>query len=122
MPRKFINSADVEVSTRGALAASVAAPVAAQGEKTVGAATVALVATSTPCSRVWIGAPTTAHTKAGPNAAVVLVGSAPGGNASGGVPLDPTNTAGFFYPVSDAAKVYLTGTAAGDAVEYQIFE
>jgi hypothetical protein len=98
----------------------LAGSIIAQGEKAVGAATVQLVATSTPCQRVWIGAPSSRHTKGSANGAPVLVGSSASSNASGGQYLGTDDYAGFWVPVSDASLIYLTGFSAGDVVEYQI--
>jgi hypothetical protein len=111
---------NIGVSSFGAMSVSFAGSIVGQGEKTVGSGTVQLTATSTPCSRVWIGAPTARHTKAGTNTTPVLVGGSSTSNASGGIPLATDNAAGFWLPVSDASAVYLTGFTAGDAVEYLI--
>lgn len=102
---------------------TLGANVSTQGELAVGNATVQLTATKTPCSRIWFGAPTAGHTKAGANTARVLVGTGSTGalNKSGGIPLEVDNLVGFFYPIDDASKVFLTGTQAGDVVEFQIF-
>lgn len=120
MSRRWLPSADVEISARGALATSLAGAILAQGELPVGNGTVPLVAVSMPCSRVWIGTPTLSHAKAALNDSRILVGSSRDGNNAGGIPLEPDNHEGFWYPVEDASKVYLSGFADGDAVEYQI--
>lgn len=70
------------------------------------------------CSRIWFGAPTASHTS-GVNTAVMLIGSSTS-NLSGGVPLAVDNYVGFDRPYTDAAKVYLTGLAADDSVEFQL--
>ncbi len=91
-----------------------------QGELSVGAATVQLTATATPCSKVWVGAPTAVHTVGELNTSIILVGGASGGNASGGVTLATDDHRGFYMLVSDASVLYFTGQTSGDVVEYQI--
>lgn len=93
--------------------------IVAQGERTVGAATVQLSATSYPCHAVWVGAPTAVHTKGSANTGNILIGKESGGNASGGQTLTNDNYLGFLIPVSDASLLYLTGFNANDAVEWQ---
>ena len=92
-----------------------------QDSVTVGAATVQLTTTATtaPCVGVWVMAPTASHTVAETNPSIVLVGNASGGNGAGGAALATDNHVGFFYPTTDPTTVYLTGTTAGDTVEYQ---
>lgn len=104
------------MAAKGINRVSLAGRIIAQGEKAVGAATVQLIANSTACSRVWLGAPTAKHQKGAVNTTIVLVG----GSAAGGIPLDPTNAAGFWFPVTDASMLYFTGFTAGDVVEYLI--
>lgn len=93
-----------------------------QGEKVVGDNTVQLTATSQKCSRVWIGAPTTNHTAGEVNTSNILIGNNAEGNASGGVTLENDNYQGIWLAVNDPSKIYLTGFAAGDAVEYQLWQ
>lgn len=92
-----------------------------QGEKSVGAATVQLAATATPCTSVWLGAPTAQHTVGELNTSPILVGKESGGNESGGIPIEADNHKGVLILIDDASKLYLTGFTAGDVVEYQIF-
>lgn len=94
----------------------------AQGEKTVGNGHVRLVASSTPCSKVWIGAPTGNHTKATTNNNDILIGTDPTSNASGGIQLANDNGKGIVVDCEDAMDVTLTGFSEGDAVEYQIWK
>lgn len=95
-----------------------------QGALTLsGTAAEALVAESTPCNGVWIGAPTAAHTQ-GANSGTVMVGfaaGAAGANLEGGRPLATDNYDGFLLLIDDASKVYIEG-ASGDGVEYQIYK
>lgn len=93
-----------------------------QGEKTVGATTVQLVSSETPCMGVWIGAPTTNHTKTAANTGNILVGFNSGGNESGGRTLANDDYTGMLILASDASKIYLTGFNANDVVEYQIYK
>lgn len=86
------------------------------GEKAVGAATVQLTATSTLCTRVWVGAPTANHS-GGVNTGNILVGGADGQVMT----IETTNYLGFFIPVSDASLIWFKGFNAGDVVPYAIF-
>lgn len=94
--------------------------IVAQGELVVGSGTVRLVAATTACKRVWIGAPTANHTVGAANDGNILIGGNASSNASGGIPLAPTDTAGVWIWVPDAGDIYLTGFNAGDVVEYMI--
>lgn len=96
--------------------------IVAQGELAVGAATVQLLAASTPCSCIWLGAPTADHTVGAANTSNVLVGKESGGNKSGGIPVETDNALGFYYPVANANMLFLTGFTAGDRIEYQVYE
>lgn len=98
---------------------AVSGQIVAQGERAVGNATVPLSATSVPCHCVWVGAPSTSHTKGGPNTGSILIGKESGGNASGGQVLENDNFLGFVIPICDASLLYLTGFNANDVVEWQ---
>lgn len=92
-----------------------------QDEKEVGAATVQLTTTTTACEYVWVGAPTASHTVGATNDGILLIGNASGGNADGGQVLTTDDHKGFIIPTQDASQLYVTGTAAGDVIEYQIW-
>lgn len=95
-----------------------------QGELAVGNGTVRISTTDNPCSRIWVGAPSTRHTKGSANTTPILIGKtsgASGGNASGGMFLDITDNKGFFVPVDNVTALYFTGFTAGDVVEYVVF-
>lgn len=93
------------------------------GERTVGSGTVALISDgkSRPCSRVWVGAPSTKHTKAAANTTPLLIGNSSTSNASGGMFLDTADSKGFFIPIEDASLLYVTGFTADDRIEFQIY-
>jgi len=91
------------------------------GEIVVGNATVRLTATRLPCTRVWIGAPTTNHAVGEANTGNILVGDNANGNVEGGMTLTNANVAGFYLDIDDASKVYFTGFNAGDVVEVRVF-
>ena len=99
----------------------------AQGELLVcdgvSSATVQLSSTSIPCSYVLLSAPTANSTVAALNTADLKVGgqSVTANNISGGMTLAIADSKGFIFPINDANKVYITGFADGDVVEYMIF-
>ena len=105
--------------------------IVAQGQKTVGdtsggggaGAPVALVSVPTPCSKVWIGAPTASHTKGGTNTGNILIGNAATHTLmkSGAMCLKNSDYAGITLLVTDASTIKLAGFNADDAVEYMIF-
>lgn len=90
------------------------------GERLVGSGTVQLTATKTPCTRVWIGAPTSNHRVGAQNTGNILVGGNATSNIEGGIALVNTNYTGFYIDIDDASKVYLTGFNAGDVVEFLV--
>lgn len=96
--------------------------VSSQGELAVGAATVQLTATSDRIRGIWVGAPTASHTVGATNDAIILMGTASGGNASGGIAIATDDHKGFIFPIADPSDIYFTGTAAGDVVEYMILK
>lgn len=111
----------VEANPRRLNGVASSAALHEQGERTVGAATVQLVSQSLACAFIWVGAPTANHTVGAANDGNILIGGASGGNASGGMVLEATDTKGFIILCNDPSKVYLTGFNAGDVVEYQIW-
>jgi hypothetical protein len=126
--RKWIQSADVEVSEDGRLAVDIGdggggggsgTPTSiACGTKTVAAAATpeALVAESTPCKRVWLGARYNAATGAALNTAPVRIG----GSAGQAIPIMPGNFEGVTIDIDDAAKLYVDVAQDGEGVHYAI--
>ena len=103
--------------------------ITAQGEKTVAAAATpeALVSTSTPCKKVWIGAPYfhatgASHTVGEQNTGTALIGIGPTNNQSGGRTLTKANYTGFEIEINDAQDIIVEVGSNGDAVEYQIYD
>jgi len=118
--KRWINSADVEVSTAGAVLTEAAGFTGLTGgTKTVAAAATPekLVAAATPCRMVWVGAPIDAATGLGTNTKPAFIGDA----ASQTMPLTPSNFEGYFLPIDDANKVYVKVGADGEKVNYRIF-
>ena len=87
------------------------------GTKTVSASATPekLVALSTPCNGVWIGARHTAGVAS--NTREVLIGD----SATQNMPIMPTNFEGYFIPINDAAEVYVKVAVNGEGVVYRIF-
>lgn len=118
MPRKWIQSADVEVTAAGALLTDLAGCTAlAGGTKTVAAAATPepLVAEPTPCRRVWLGAPMDADGNP-VNTKPVLVG--PVGQEV--LPILPANFEGVVLGVADAETLSVKVGADGEGVRYLI--
>jgi hypothetical protein len=91
----------------------------AGGTKTVSAAATPekLVADSTPCRGVWIGAPINADTGVGTNTKPVFIGDAAGQN----VPLLSGDYRGVTIAIDDASKVFIKVGVNGEGVVYRIF-
>ena len=119
MAKRWINSADVEVSPAGALLTDMAGcTTLAGGTKTVPSAGTPqpLVAVSTPCRFVWVGARVDAY--GNPlNSYPCFVGDSAGQN----IPVMPSNYEGLVIRISDASKLYVRVTANNQGVVYRIF-
>jgi hypothetical protein len=119
MARKWINSADVEVSVAGALLTDMSGCTSlAGGTKTVPSATTPqpLVAVSVPCRFVWVGA--RVDGSGNPlNSAPCFIGD----SANQNIPVMPSNYEGFVIRVDDASKVYVKVGVGGQGVAYRIF-
>ncbi len=89
------------------------------GEKTVALAATPeqLVATSTPCKFVWIGAPVTQATGAAVNTKLALIGD----SNSQTIPLVQSNFEGFTIVISDASGIHINIGVNGESVRYAIF-
>jgi hypothetical protein len=88
------------------------------GSKSVAAAATpeALVASSTPCRFVWIGAPCDSDGVAS-NTKPVFIGDSSGQN----IPIATHNFEGVMIQIDDAQKVYAKVGVDGESVEYRIF-
>ena len=75
-----------------------------------------LVASSTPCRAVWIGAPLTQSTGAATNTSFVMIGDATTQN----IPLAPPNFEGYEIAIDDAVKIKIKVATNGDKVEFRI--
>jgi hypothetical protein len=126
MTRRWLQSADVEINeATGALAvegdvnATTVLPTSLSGgEKTVATAGAAepLVATSTPCQFVWIGA------RVGDDGVASNSGACFIGNATKQhIPITKANFEGVIIHIDDAAKLYVRAVNSGDGVVYHIF-
>jgi len=119
MAKRWIQSADVEVTAGGALLTDMAGcTTLVGGTKTVPSAATPqpLVATSTPCRFVWVGARVDAY--GNPlNSYPCFVGDSAGQN----IPVMPSNYEGLVVRVDDASKVYVKVGANGQGVAYRIF-
>jgi len=119
MTKRWINSMDVEVGENGAPLFDVAGCASfAGGTKTVASTSTPepLVATSTPCRFVWIGA----RVDSGGNP----VNTKPcfvGDSASQNIPILPSNFEGVVIRIDDASKVYVKVGVNGQGVAYRIF-
>ncbi len=112
-----INSATEETLTL--LYNSDAPPdISSTNEKTVTLAEIAepLVAVSTPCKAIWIGAPVTQTTGLAENTKLVLIGD----SSNQIIPLVQDNFQGFIIQISDAATVYIKVGVDGESVRYLI--
>lgn len=127
MTRKWLGSADVEVTDDGAIVVQILGgdgggttpPSAlAGGTKTVAAAATPekLVASATACKFVWIGARVDGNGTA-QNTKPVFIGDADGQN----IPITPANFEGFVIQIDDASKLYVKVGVNGEGVAYRIF-
>jgi hypothetical protein len=133
MARKWINSATVEIGDDGSLLVSLgnlggSIPLAtvsrasgfAGGTRTIATSEAAnltgkLVANSTPCRAVWIGA-RMANDGSAVNTSAVFIGDV-GGQTMG---LAKDDFKGFLIPIDDASKVYIKAVTSGEGVAYRI--
>lgn len=119
MAKRWINSLDVEVGPNGVPLFDVAGCSSfIGGTKTVPSSTTPqpLVATSTPCRFVWIGARVDNY--GNPlNSQPVFVGDAAGQN----IPVMPSNYEGLVIRIDDATKVYVRVVTNNTGVAYRIF-
>jgi hypothetical protein len=90
----------------------------AGGTKTVAAAATpeALVASSTPCRFVWVGARVNGD-GAAQNTKPVFLGDSAGQN----IPVMPNDFEGVTVPMDDAQKVYVKVGVNGEGVAYRVF-
>ena len=126
MPRRWLNSADVEINqATGAILVESACdsrmtpPTSMTGgSKTVtpAATAQALVATSTPCRCVWIG-PLCNTDGVGTNTKPVFLGNSVNQN----MPLLPNAISGVVISIDDASKIYVKVGVNGEGVAYRIF-
>ncbi len=119
MARRWINSMDVEVSEGGAPLFDVAGCSSfIGGTKLVpsSATPQPLVATSTPCRFVWVGARVDNYGNP-QNYYPCFVGDAAGQN----IPVMPSNYEGLVIRIDDASKVYVKVTVNNQGVAYRIF-
>ena len=119
MARRWLNSMDVEVGANGAPGFDVAGCSSfAGGTKTVPSAATpqALVAASTPCRFVWIGA--RVDNNGNPqNTAPCFIGDSAGQN----IPILPSNYEGVVIRIDDAVKVFVRVVVNNQGVVYRIF-
>lgn len=118
MAKRWLNSADVEISEAGAILTQSDAPsTLAGGTKIVAAAATpeVLVAVSTPCRSVWIGARVDAN-GAAQNTKPAFIGNSAGQN----IPVMPSNFEGFVVRIDDASKLYVKVGVNGEGVAYRI--
>ena len=115
--KRWLQTADVLVDDDGNLSVLLAAAATFAGStKTVSPAAAApLVAASTPCRAVWIGA-RMANDGSAVNTNPVFIGDAT--NQTMGLAKDDFK--GFLIPIADAQKVYIRPVTAGEGVAYRI--
>lgn len=119
MAKRWINSMDVEVSPSGAPLFDVAGCTSLiGGTKTVpsSATPQPLVATSTPCRFVWIGARMDNYGNP-QNYYPCFVGD----SANQNIPIMPSNYEGLIIRVNDAVKVFVRVVSSNQGVVYRIF-
>jgi hypothetical protein len=119
MARRWINSMDVEVSPGGAPLFDIAGCTTfAGGTKTVAAPATPekLVAASTPCRFVWVGARVDGSGNP-QNTVPCFVGD----SGSQNIPVMPSNYEGFVIRIDDASKVYVKVGVNGQGVAYRVF-
>lgn len=121
MARRWIQTADVEIDpeTGALLVAADVQPASAitTGTKTVASAATPepLVAVSTPCRAVWLGARVSA-TGVALNIKPVFIGGA----ASQHIPVMPNNPEGLVIAIDDASKLRVKVGTNGEGVNYAI--
>jgi hypothetical protein len=117
MTRKWIQSASVEVSDAGALSVLPTAVATFVGNtKTVSpAAAASLVAASTPCRAVWIGARMN-NDGTSTNTNPVFIGDVTNQTMA----LAKDDFKGFLIPIGDAFNIYIRPVTAGEGVAYRI--
>lgn len=119
MARRWLNSIDVEVSPNGAPLFDVAGCTSfIGGTKTVPSAGTpqALVASSTPCRFVWIGA--RVDNNGNPqNTAPCFIGDSANQNIS----ILPSNYEGVMIRIDDAVKVFVRVVVNNQGVVYRVF-
>ena len=119
MAKRWINSMDVEVSPGGSPLFDIAGCSAfAGGTKIVPSAGTPqpLVATSTPCRFIWVGARVDVYGNP-QNTYPCFIGDSAGQN----IPVFPSNYEGLVIRVDDANKVYVKVTVGNQGVAYRIF-
>lgn len=121
MAKRWLQATDVMVDDEtGALL--VAADVQAASEITSGQKTgtagvaVALVAASTPCKFVWVGARVDSNGNV-QNTKPVFVG----GQDGQVIPVMPNGVEGLVIQIDDAAKLYIKPGVTGQGVSYAVF-
>ena len=81
-----------------------------------------LVAASTPCQFVWIGAPVDSDGVAqNTKPAFIAESAAKAVAAEGAIPLMPSNFEGMTIQIDDASKLYVGVGVNGEGVAYRIF-
>ena len=119
MPRRWINSIDLETNDSGALLTDQSSPSSFEGStRTVSppSSPQPIVGTPTTCRFVWVGA------RVGPagqpeNQGPCFIGDSNNQN----IPIMPTNYEGVVIRIDDASKVYVRVITANDGVVYRIF-
>jgi len=119
MAKRWINSMDVEVGENGAPLFDVAGCASlVGGTKTVASTSTPepLVATSTPCRFVWIGA--RVDSDGNPqNTRPCFVGD----SANQNIPVLPSNFEGIVIRIDDASKVFIKVGVNNQGVVYRVF-
>ncbi len=119
MTRRWLNSVDVEVGENGAPLFDVAGcATLAGGTKTVASVSTPepLVATSTPCRFVWLGARVDGD--GNPlNTKPCFVGD----SADQNIPILPSNYEGVVIRIDDASKLYVKVGVNNQGVVYRVF-
>jgi len=119
MAKRWLNSADVEISEAGALLMEMAGCTSLAGGTKTGASAATpekLVAASTPCRFVWVGARCDADGSA-LNTKPVFLGDA--GNQN--IPIMPVNFEGLLVQIDDASKLCVKVGVNGEGVAYRVF-
>lgn len=119
MPGKIIQAATVATDPDGDMAiGSKSFTALPGGSKIVASAAIAepLVAVSTPCRGVWIGAPC-GNDGSAENTAPAFIGD----DLNQNMPVLPTNFEGYFINIDDAAKLYIKVSVNGEKGNYRIF-